>query len=169
MGMPLQELRTRARLVPKGNDEYEVRSLPGGYPGFNAYRLLVAPLFGLCRITAWSPAVHTGPRGEEIRARFEQLREALTGRYGAGRRFDLLRTESPWRDGDEWLLALQHRDRSLYAVWTDEYSDLDGAVSRVSLRVDPAGNGKARLQVVYEFKNTVRCTESLKERQARKL
>ncbi len=169
MGAPLKDLRARIRLTPEGHHEYSAKSLPGGHPDFAAYRLLISPVHGLCKITAWTRPVRTGPQGNEIRQRFETLREALTGRYGAGRRYDLLREESLWRDPRDWMVAMHSRDRDLYARWTDEYVELEAYVSAVHLRVNTLGPSKASLQLGYEFRNTNECVHWLKERQDRKL
>jgi hypothetical protein len=169
MGTPLKKLRAKVQLTPEGRNEYRARSLPGGHPDFAAYRLLISPVHGLCKVTAWTRPVRTGPRGLEIRHRFDQLREALTSRYGAGRRYDLLREGSLWGNRQDWMVALQRNERRLYAVWTDEMTELDGKVSQVKLRVDPVGTDKARLQLGFEFRNVNECVQGVKDKQARRL
>jgi hypothetical protein len=169
MGASLTELRTQIRLRPEGHYEYSARALPGVHPAFAAYRLLVTPTHGLCKITAWTSPVRTDMKGDEIRQRFEILREALTDRYGAGMKYDLLREGSLWHEPADWMVALQQHERDLFAVWTDENNDLPGHVAKVQLRVNPMRVNRAQLQLGYEFENGVECTTWIQDRKNRSL
>jgi hypothetical protein len=157
MGAKLDDLQSKSTLVATAPYQYKTSKLPSGHPDFNDYRFVITPQHGLCRITAWTPPITSSVYGTELLSVFDRLHAALTTKYGAGKRYDFLKTGSMWKELNEWMTALLKKERNLAAFWTKQDLPLPDNIEGIKLEAVAGSNSAGMISLSYEFTNGSEC------------
>lgn len=131
--------------------------VPRPNQNFTIYMLGISPTVGLCRIVALSPEIPINDFGDPIKARFQQVSDQLTARYGKSFTYsDALRTGSIWNDPNDWAMALAKDERELSRRWFRPagFSDLVA----IALQAEGVSRNSARLALIYEGPQVSTCT-----------
>lgn len=142
---------------------YSTPTLPNGNIAFNDYRLIITPKQGLCKIIAWTPNIESSVYGDGVKDKFSALFDALTSKYGKGRKLDTLRPGSIWDDPRDWMMGLAKNERFLTAIWTKKHGDsLSPDVQAIALTAHGVNSSHALISLGYEFTNFDSCLASIK-------
>ncbi|MEI7665797.1 MAG: hypothetical protein WCI65_07105 [Synechococcaceae cyanobacterium ELA263] len=146
-------------LKPTGTSNlYKATSILPGNKMFDNYRFFIVKGVGLCQITGWIPVIEDSGYGEQTQARFSQLYEMLTSKYGLSKKFDFLRSGSIWNGSSEWVMSLMQKDRYLIAIWSEQQgSKLPPDIKGIMLNTVGAGPQSALISIQYEFRNIDKC------------
>lgn len=169
MGTSLNELQAIAKLKPEESYSYSTTSLPNGHPDFNDYRLVITPKHGLCKVSAWSQTISTSVYGTELLSTFDRYFEALTNKYGTGKRYDFLKAGSIWKESRDWMMSLVKKERSLAAFWTEKDLQLPDNIHGIRLQAYAFTTNAGLISIGYEFKNANDCMDWIKAQKDSKL
>ena len=166
-GMSVSEIRAlEFGDVEQGseNDSFFVNNpkMPSGaaYGGF-----LVSPSDGLLKVYfIWD--VKTNRYGDQLREKYEELRDILKKKYGRGEEYDFLRSDSIWDEPGDYVTALAKGERFL-----DWFCDRFRAFNKwqldsVSVKTSAESENIAYVTVTYEFKGWGEYLEALKANEA---
>lgn len=165
MGQSASQIRSAGvKLVKVQEGRWKASYLPYGNRMFDDYRLVISPKSGLCKITAWISEIEDTSYGDRTREKYLTVLEALTKRYGYGRRYDFLRTGAIWKNHNEWMWSLFKEERYLSAFWGSEEGGL-GKENLKAIKLEAHGTSPSTsmISVSYEFKNFGECSSELKE------
>jgi hypothetical protein len=103
--------------------------------------------------------------GDKTRKLYDNLKQALTNRYGQGEENEFLRNGAIWTGGHEWMWSLSDRER----VHSTSWLTVNDALYRKNLqgiKLDATGvnPGSSLVTVVYEFRNFEKCRIEAKAR-----
>lgn len=163
MGMTLAELgrfHPEARRTP---GVYIIDGAPAGQPEFVDYMIVVTPRQGLCKVVATGQPLRTSGSGDEVRARFDQLKHLLAGKYGDGNQIDELKGDSPYTSDRDWMEALRQHDRTYRTTWSLRDGDpLPSNLVYVELDAHAGTTAETGLvDLTYEFTNFSQCRAEL--------
>jgi hypothetical protein len=165
-GASLAEIRKNVTLKQVEPYVYSASILPNGNAAFEDYRLLITPKQGLCKIVAWTPAITSSSFGDSVEAKFDDLFEALTSKYGNSKKYDFLRSGSIWDDSEDWMMGLAKGDRSLAAYWDEEeHSTLPNELIGIELEAKGINSESALISLTYELNNFSECRTWVKSQQ----
>jgi len=165
-GTSLADLKKIVNLKEEKPYIYSASSLPNGNSSFDDYRLLITPQDGLCKIVAWTPEISSNSFGEAVEAKFDDLFEALTNKYGNSKKFDFLRSGSIWDEPEDWMMGLVKDDRTLVAYWDEEeHSTLPTELNAIMLKAIGVDPNTALISLSYEFSNFRKCNGWIKSQQ----
>jgi hypothetical protein len=106
---------------------------------------MVSDSAGLCNVTGIGRTIESSSFGRELQGEFNELRQALTGRYGPGQKYDFVDRGSIWDGDNDWMMALYKKERVLSAFWTREHgSVLPADLQTVDLSRDDSGTLRCR-------------------------
>lgn len=163
-GEKLGDLQKRLQLKRESPTTFSTARAPSGHPDLEEYRLLITPGTGLCKITGWTTDKQTNSQGVQVQDEFDQWFQALSEKYGPGKKYDFLEQGSIWNDPQDWLTALAKEERTLAAFWTSLPSNADN-ISAIRLKAHGLVNGKFMISIGYEYNHHDQC---LREAKAKK-
>lgn len=169
MGMPLTALHSKAKLKSDAPHQFSTPALPDGHPDFDDYRMVVKPQHGLCKLTAWTPTIRTSAYGTELLSAFDRYFKVLVAKYGIAKRFDFLRSGSIWNEGNDWMMALRKKERTLAAYWTDKELALPDSLAAIKVEAYASGTDTGMISIGYEFKNASDCIDWIQSNKDSKL
>lgn len=132
-------------------------TVPTPHPDFESYSLQFSEKSGLCVIVGIGKDVQSGNTGSEIRTKFDSLDEALSSKYGKGKKYDFSseRYDSP----EFWMLHLLQKNRTLAKVWDrDTKATLLNNISSIFMQAHASNITTGYVNVRYEFENIDDCT-----------
>lgn len=164
-GMKLNELKKHGNFSPTHVvNVYVSTSLLRGYPDAEAYSVVVSPIYGLCKILVATKYVNTGQYGYELKNKFDELKGALSKKYGVPKNHDFLHSGSIWNEPRDWMMSLAKKERTLSSFWTLPENQMQDSIEAISIEAIAIGNNKGYIQFGYEFDNIDKCSEEMKEK-----
>jgi hypothetical protein len=166
-GMSLEDLKKQGDFVRgKQNFVYTAKTILSGHPDFNTYTAVLTPEHGLCSIQAVTHDIDTSGFGIELKAKFENIIQAVSEKYGEpGKIIDRLRSGSTWKEPQFWMMGLIRKDRDLVAFWSEpEYKNLPFSLSTIMIDALPRASNKGFLKIVYEFDNFDDCMKVIESK-----
>ena len=149
-GMNLEQIEALrlGTLHSLGKDAYVI-SQPSKLRGASKIALKVPSKEGLLKVVVvWE--VTTNEQGDQIKEKFNEIHTALTKKYGIGEKYDLIKTDSLWKDPKYWMKGISNKERTL--LWlTEEGQVLPHGLVGIILEVTAKNLNKAKLFLHYEF------------------
>ena len=142
---------------------FNASTVPTPHPSFESYSLQFSEKSGLCSITGIGRDIESSDTGAEVKAAFSSLDEALTAKYGVGKKYDFSnqRYDSP----EFWMLHLLKKNRTLAKFWDrEEKSNLPESIRTIALQAHASGISKAFINIRYEFSNIDDCIAERKNK-----
>jgi hypothetical protein len=131
-------------------DILEVRTAPVPNAAFDSFLLIVGPKQGLVKIIASGVDIDGDSEGKQLKAAFNQTRDALKATYGdPSDNFDFLKADSTLKKPGQFMLSLTNKERSLAAYWTKR-SFLNNITS-IALEGNGLGNDTGYISLEIEF------------------
>lgn len=160
MGITKSQLRGVIKTAPLNDSVLISETAPVPHPVFLDYAYRFANASGLCSVVALTPAIKASSFGDEIRGQFNELSEALVGRYGKpSNSFDFVRQGSLWTKPQDWMMALRAKERHLAMHWNAETlpRGLPNHLKGIALDALGATADSARIRLRYAFDNEAEC------------
>ncbi|HET9182304.1 MAG TPA: hypothetical protein VFP59_09245 [Candidatus Angelobacter sp.] len=160
-----------AELGPKSVDKNDgdvviFNTAPKPHPDFDEYIVVFSPSSGLVKLNAVSRAIDTNESGDQVKAKFQEIKAALAGRYGKPADFDQLSPGSMWNLDKYWMMSLLKKDRKLKSFWIDKpFSHLPNGIKAIMLDAQAFRTDEAYLDLTYEFSGFSAYADSLKAKQ----
>jgi hypothetical protein len=166
MGMSLEELKKQMSLHQITTYGYATFAPPHPHPRIISYVLAVTPDHGLCWVTGSSNVSSVSVYGTELIEEFESFEKALTQKYGkAADRFDFLKAGSIWRASNEWMIALNKRERTLSSYWiSNKKNKLLDNISLISIEAEADDQNSGSITITYEFNNWKQCGDFIRSK-----
>jgi len=155
-GESVAAIRAKGISLTKENQNlWRTKYLPYGNKSFDDYWLLITPKTGLCKIIAWMPSIQDSKYGDATKSKYEALKEALTKKYGAAsNNYDFLRSGALWKEHQEWMRSLFHKERILASFWNDINKN---GVQNIALKASGSSPNSSLINISYEFTNVDQC------------
>lgn len=161
MGMTLQELGNPQ--PREGNPGlYLVKTAPRPHSAFGSYLLRVSPVSGLCSVKGITDPFESDSFGIQVRSKFDDLKERLTGLYGSSTLTDTLIPGSLWKEPRYFMMGLLKKERVLIAVWnTKSGAVLNNNLRDVAIRAMASSSSSAFVFAEYNFSNYDSCAADI--------
>ncbi|MFZ4835116.1 hypothetical protein [Rouxiella sp. Mn2063] len=141
---------------------YTSESLPKQNADFEAYGLLISPKAGLCQIRAIGKNVDTDSYGIALKSKYEELSDSLSSIYGKAEKNDFLLSGSIWKEPQDWMMALNKKERFLSAEWKGtKEAPLKNNLRSVSVEVRANGSSQGYVFLQYDFSNSDICKKEI--------
>lgn len=159
MGLTRDEVKHMVAGLTTSEDEpgwAKSSTVPVPHPDFESYAHQFSEKSGLCKIVAIGKDISSGDAGIEVRSAFDSLDEALTTRYGKGKKYDF--TSERYDSPEFWMMHLLQKNRTLAKIWGTEYgSTLTNDLGSIGLEASATDMSTGFLVVRYEFTNLQDC------------
>lgn len=116
--MPIAEAGGATPLEKPGY--YEVTALPKPHPDFESVVLVAYPDTGICEIRGIGRTIEGDGSGGRIRAKVDDLSDALSTKYGKSTKFDRCSGGEIQCDGQFWMMTLDSGERAYGHEWTTQ-------------------------------------------------
>ncbi len=124
------------------------------HPYFIRYIAWIDEKEGLNYIKAIGKDINTNGYGFELKSKFDSLETSLSKTYGKCDRTDFLMPGSIWDDLDDWMYALEKKERYLLSGWQRKYgSTLPDELESVGLIAMANSSYSGCIVLEYEFTN----------------
>lgn len=124
------------------------------HPYFVRYIAWIDEKEGLNYIKAIGKDIDTNSYGFDLRSKFESLENSLSKTYGNCDRMDFLMPGSIWDDLDDWMYALEKKERYLMSSWERKYgSTLPDELECVYLGAMANSSTSGYIVLEYKFTN----------------
>ena len=134
--------------------KYGTSSLPKAHSAFDQYILQISPKTGLAWIKALGKTISTNRFGTGILTAFDSMEAKLSGSYGGKSRMDFLMTGSIWNEPQDWMQALQNRERLLHVTWDNSTgAQLTDSLSLIFLGASATDTESGFIFIEYSFDN----------------
>jgi hypothetical protein len=153
----------RPSVKHSNGNAYILNTAPSPHPDFDEYVLLFSPSKGLVKLMAYSKTIVTNGWGQEVQSKFDEVNEALTKKYGTGKKLDYLRSGSLWDEPKDWMMGLRKGERTLVSYWEPTTDD---DVTLISLSAKAVSLEEGKLVLTYEFRGFNEYAESQKKEKA---
>ena len=138
------------KVVKENGDVVRVQGAPKPHPYFEDYSLVISPRDGLLKIIAWGRNFENDRSCSDVVAKFDELKEALTKKYGEPRdTFDFLESGALWKGSHECAMSLTKKERTRATYWI--LTNGPGQVRTIKLEANGVGSSTTYLTVGYEF------------------
>jgi hypothetical protein len=165
MGMSLAELNKIIKLKQEQPFTYSATSLPNGHPDLTDYRLVITPEHGLCKVIGFTDGFTTNSYGQQAKDRFEKFEDALISKYGVGKKYDMLRSGSIWREPRDWMMGLMKEERVLSTLWSSKgNTKLPDNLKSINLEAFATSSDRSMIMVGYEFASVSDCLKSIEKK-----
>lgn len=159
IGLSFEDINLDLSPVEGNPFRFTTKNVPKNHSAFDLYALDIAPISGLFAITAFGKTIITSRYGIEIKTAFESLKSKLDTAYGKSELTDVLLPNSIWNEPQDWMSALEKKERILVATWSGKKNS--GAIQDVFLSEIYLGisvidneNGYLRLEYIFENQDT---------------
>ena len=133
---------------------YRFKNAPINHSAFEYYVVKSYPGYGITYIKAVSHNIRTNVYGTAVRSKFETMEDALSRKYGYGKRYDFLMPDSIWDDAKDWMMGILKDERILTTIWSDQNgSDIPEDIDTICLATDAVNRNKGYIVVEYCSKN----------------
>lgn len=160
MGMTKEMFK--GHLTPAGNGIFIFNNPPKPHPQFEQYVVQISDKAGLCWIKAVGKDILTSRHGYQLQTNFDDFEKKLDERYGAHKRADFLASGSIWKEPEDWMTALQKKERYLFTTWSGESKALPNNLSKIGLIAAANASDKGYLTIEYSFTNEAECEQESK-------
>lgn len=124
------------------------------HPYFTRYVAWIDEKEGLNYIKAIGANIETSSYGFDLKSKFNSLEESLSKTYGRCERIDTLLPGSIWDDADDWMKALEKKERYLISQWDKKSgSNLPDTINGIYLVANADGYTTGFVTLEYEFVN----------------
>jgi hypothetical protein len=134
------------------------------HPYFTQYVAWIDEKEGLNYIKAIGSDISTNGYGFEICSKYDSLEAALCKTYGKCNRLSILLPESIWNDPDDWMTALEKKERYLMTTWSKKNeSTLPEEIVGIYMAATATSTSSGYICLEYEFSNHEKVSSSQKE------
>lgn len=153
-GTPIENL-----IVVREISEFQFSvTVPKPHSEFEAYTVFAAPEVGVCKVTGVGKDHDNDRYGSSVKSAFTDLKDALSGIYGANQSFDFIQNGALWDGPNEWVMSLRQNERYYSTFWTEEEkSDLPEGLGSIKLSVNALSSDSAYITLGYDFDNISEC------------
>jgi hypothetical protein len=145
---------------------FEITTVPKPHADFELYMAEVTPRSGVCFVKALSKDVPTSIYGEELRAKFDQIKAQIESVHGKATVLDHLRAGSIWNEPRDWMMGMLKKERVLFARWSpDDGLIMKYGIKEIILIASALSTEKGFIGVEYYFTNYDRCEAEVKDNQ----
>lgn len=124
------------------------------HPYFERYIAWIDEKEGLNYLKAIGKDIDTNSYGFELMSKFNSLETSLSKTYGKCDRMDFLMPGSIWDDLDDWMYALEKKERYLLSSWERKYgSTLPDELDSVYLGAKANSSNSGYVVLEYKFTN----------------
>jgi hypothetical protein len=99
-----------------GLNKYQVQA-PSPHPLFQTYIVQATPTLGVVWIKGMSDPKAVDIFGNSLRMEVDRVAQQLAGKYGPGRKTDMLLHGSFWEGAQYWMNALADQQRLYFYLW----------------------------------------------------
>lgn len=164
-GMTLDELKKQGEFTSTNSvNVYTSKSLLRGHPDAQIYSAIVSPTLGLCKIVVATRDINTNAYGSDLKEKFDEIKSALSAKYGNSKDYDFLRSGSIWNEPRDWMMGLAKKERTLNSFWTTPENSMPDSIKAISIEALAIGNSKGYIRFGYEFDNITQCLEEMKSK-----
>ena len=157
----LKSLIAGAKEIEADSSVWESTSVPTPHSDFESYFFRFSEKSGLCSIGAIGKDITTGGAGTELKSQFDTIDEALTNKYGKGKKFDY--TTDRYSSLEFWMLELLQKNRTLAKYWDrEEKSNLPDWLTSISIEAKASDIHTGYISLRYEFSNIDQCISESK-------
>jgi hypothetical protein len=143
---------------------YTIKSPPKKNVEFEGFGLLISPKSGLCQIRALGKNVDTDSYGIALQSKYKELLDSLSSIYGKPKSTDLLLSGSIWKEPQDWMMALNKKERFLSAQWAGSTATpLKNKLVMVSMEARANGSGEGYVYLQYDFDNIDACAAEIED------
>lgn len=143
---------------------YTVKFPPKKNTEFEGYGLLISPKSGLCQIRALGKNIDTDSYGLAFQSKYKELFDSLSSIYGKPKSTDFLLSGSIWKEPQDWMMALNKKERFLSAQWEESSATpLKNRLTSVSMEVRANDSSKGYVYLQYDFNNIDACNAEIEE------
>jgi len=143
---------------------YTIKSSPKKNAEFEGFGLLISPKSGLCQIRALGKNVDTDSYGIALQSKYKELLDSLSSIYGKPKSTDLLLSGSIWKEPQDWMMALNKKERFLSAQWAGSpATPLKNKLVMVSMEARANGSGEGYIYLQYDFNNIEACAAEIED------
>lgn len=143
---------------------YTSQSLPKNNADFAVYGLLISPKSGLCEIRALGKSVDTDSYGLALQSKYKELLSSLSSIYGNPEKTDFLLSGSIWKDPQDWMMALNKKERFLSAQWKEtSATPFKNNLTSVSMEARANGSSKGYVFLQYDFNSIDACNAEIED------
>lgn len=143
---------------------YTVKFPPKKNTEFEGYGLLISPKSGLCQIRALGKNIDTDSYGLALQSKYKELFDSLSSIYGKPKSTDFLLSGSIWKEPQDWMMALNKKERFLSAQWEESpATPLKNRLKSVSMEVRANDSSKGYVFLQYDFNNIDACNAEIEE------
>lgn len=166
MGMSYEQVKEACggrEPVSVGNGAYIITPTKT-HPYFIRYIAWIDDIEGLNYIKAIGADIDTNGYGIELRSKFESLESSLSKSYGKCDRTSFLLPSSIWDEPDDWMKALEKKERYLLSAWGRKYgSTLPENITSIGLVASANSSSNGYITLEYEFSNNEKVEKAKKE------
>ena len=163
MGMRLADFN-EIELTEIGGTQYVATNLPRNHSAFDSYVLQIHPVTGLCLIRAIGKDIESSSHGTELVSAFDELHNQLDSAYGDSRLVSFLRSGSIWDEPEDYMRAIENKERVLQAIWErDDGSVIGNEVVEVILEARASSSRRGQVIVQYRLENERECAQLVTE------
>lgn len=151
-GMTQQEVLSllgSSNVKIKSPERITAYTAPKPHHEFEMYYLYFAPKHGLLKIIALGKSTQGDAGGEEVRSRFESLKNALTNSYGDSEDQDYLKRGSMWKRPQDFMMSLYKEERVYESTWKPQ--NKPNNIDFIRLSIVGEGPSKGYLRLSYEL------------------
>lgn len=145
-------------------------SPPRPHDSFETYMLITSASTGLCKITAVGKAIKTSQFGDELRSAHNNLKAALTERYGQPiSDHNFLKHGSMWNESKYWMMGLLKKDRIVATFWERKNDknpkgvELPNDIDSIIVESSAEGTDTGHITLRYAFTNEDACVDAIKK------
>lgn len=102
------------------------------------YRVNISPKYGVFEVCAFGKYLNSDDYGDKIRSEFDNFVKLIQKNYGEPTaKFDFLRSESIWKEKNEWLTSLRKSERYYTYYWDSKKNNkLIEPLGTINLEID---------------------------------
>lgn len=143
---------------------YTIKFPPKKNAEFEGFGLLISPKSGLCQIRALGKNVDTDSYGIALQSKYKEILDSLSSIYGKPKSTDLLLSGSIWKEPQDWMMALNKKERFLSAQWAGSpATPLKNKLVMVSMEARANGSGEGYVYLQYDFDNIDACNAEIED------
>lgn len=143
---------------------YTVKSPPKKNAEFEGFGLLISPKSGLCQIRALGKNIDTDSYGLALQSKYKELLDSLSSIYGKPKSTDFLLSGSIWKEPQDWMMALNKKERFLSAQWEGSpATPLKNKLASVSMEARANGSSEGYVFLQYDFDNIDACNAEIED------
>lgn len=138
---------------------FELSSVPIPHEFFITHVVFLSKETGVCEILSYSNIVTTSEDGEDLKLKYESIKQGISDKYGPPTTdVDLINEDSQWKSKNNWMMSVMTKDRRHRAYWiSSENRKFPNGIDTISLEVGAININNGVLLLNYEFDNLQEC------------